>query len=1481
MTEIEDQLLSEIKELLGDGLNQRNYHTLSVVYGRMESALQSNNPDCKLVNSNGHNDGIDPQTGFPMKKRRIKNVGPPVRPQCSECGKDFSNRSALSKHKLIHSDERKFVCNICAKAFKRQDHLNGHMLTHRDKKPFECDVEGCEKTYCDARSLRRHKENHHANNNNNNNNNVQVVSVLQGGNWSQELNQLLGGGGCGGNSNNNNNSNVSNNNDTTTANNNLLTINVNKIYPHSPHHHFNNNNNNNYNTTTSTTTTTTTSTTTTTTTNTTNHHHNYQIHSHSVPNTPTNLNPLLSPAVSHQISTHANHFNQSLPCTPTQTNSFSFSPHQVQQYHQQQASLPSTPTDNQMQLNFPAQQQNSVSYSSPSYNMTTNNPSNVPVFNYPPTELPPPTTPTTPSLPSNGQQQQQQQQGQPSLQPIYEEMNYESNEETSVIVNGHDVNFVNFEVESLIEQISTDHEQEHHDQHHHHHQQQQQQQHKKNTQNSTNYTQQVSSSHLDATQQQSSDHSDQLVLVSTNKSQSFFPNDDLDAQSLDGPSVNYNLIDHLNQRTHHLNQQQHLLSQHLSSNHHSHHSQNTHHHQQHQQQQQQQHHQQVQQQHHHQHQQLSHHQQQTAAIQFNRHHHHHHHHHHHNQHQLHNQHLHQPQHSHHSHHQHQQGSHPLPSITITNTSSPPSTTSEGQIHRNRSGKGINVHRGKGESFVEAHYVQSNLFKEERKDKETCSDTITRITSTINLSTTPTSAATPVIESTSVFNSSNGTSSNKIDGNELMESNSCSLVNSTSNNNTNSNYNNNTNSNHLNIDNNNNNTVLIHISNINNNTSSLPFGSDLPTPRSTLRSSSSNLVINLSPEETKDIDEDDDEDDEEIDDDDTFSGNNGKDEHIGVSYDEDDDDEDDEDEDDDVFINPAAISPVTSPKSSNQHISINHLKDNNYKSIVNNNNNNLTTITSTSQPVNCSPLHTSVITNKSSVIKVTPVDERSSPKRPKHKPEPLYIPPHVNAFGQYASRLRSPRLWDPTGLHSLPSHDVNKSSPPPYTPPPMLSPLRKGSGLYWAIISNGNVTPKSANLGTFINSRKSLSQTTSICEPPTSVVNLQLNDSSANNVSATSSDSTITTSTTTATATQHHNANNSTINSTSTIIHNNITNNNNNNSVIIKSSNVKEIFCSKSSELIISSTPTTAYEPDSPYNLDLLPSESDIQPHVNIGSSYQASIPAYIGDKIDISKRYRRERADLVWNPIVLDKLNQSEDLDYYLELACSSCVPGAGRNIEFALHLLNICDGDLEEAISKLLNTDPIKLKPDHPLIDYQYPESDVWSQEEINLYYQALIKFDKDFNAIAQKVETKTVKECIQFYYLWKKICPEEYKRLRIVRRRKEQEGLFYSNPVVTKEEETEDNDVDNKSAVDGDDDALSIDSPMNASPSSVSSTTTSATPIGGVVVGNSKEKSGLFPCRVCGKVFSKVKSRSAHMKVHGAGAAANPAYSSAATTK
>ncbi|KAH6923583.1 hypothetical protein HPB50_002405 [Hyalomma asiaticum] len=82
-------------------------------------------------------------------------------------------------------------------------------------------------------------------------------------------------------------------------------------------------------------------------------------------------------------------------------------------------------------------------------------------------------------------------------------------------------------------------------------------------------------------------------------------------------------------------------------------------------------------------------------------------------------------------------------------------------------------------------------------------------------------------------------------------------------------------------------------------------------------------------------------------------------------------------------------------------------------------------------------------------------------RRKHRPEPLYIPPHVNAIG-FPSRLRSPRLWDPCGETGGCKGSAGVTSPPPYTPPPMLSPLRSGSGLFWHVFSGprsaGPMTP---------------------------------------------------------------------------------------------------------------------------------------------------------------------------------------------------------------------------------------------------------------------------------------------------------------------------------------------------------------------------------------------------------------------------------------
>lgn len=49
-----------------------------------------------------------------------------------------------------------------------------------------------------------------------------------------------------------------------------------------------------------------------------------------------------------------------------------------------------------------------------------------------------------------------------------------------------------------------------------------------------------------------------------------------------------------------------------------------------------------------------------------------------------------------------------------------------------------------------------------------------------------------------------------------------------------------------------------------------------------------------------------------------------------------------------------------------------------------------------------------------------------------------------------------------------------------------------------------------------------------------------------------------------------------------------------------------------------------------------------------------------------------------------------------------------------------------------------------------------------MDAFYQGLLKYNKDFSGISTEVGSKSTKQCVQFYYLWKRLCPEEYKRLR-----------------------------------------------------------------------------------------------------------------------
>lgn len=94
--------------------------------------------------------------------------------------------------------------------------------------------------------------------------------------------------------------------------------------------------------------------------------------------------------------------------------------------------------------------------------------------------------------------------------------------------------------------------------------------------------------------------------------------------------------------------------------------------------------------------------------------------------------------------------------------------------------------------------------------------------------------------------------------------------------------------------------------------------------------------------------------------------------------------------------------------------------------------------------------TSVLANTDDATKHPVTEEFRNPgtvtasKPRKRKPEPLVIPASVSNFG-FRSQLRSPKLCE-SGCVT----QQCRTSTPPYTPPPMISPARTGSGLFWTL-----------------------------------------------------------------------------------------------------------------------------------------------------------------------------------------------------------------------------------------------------------------------------------------------------------------------------------------------------------------------------------------------------------------------------------------------
>ncbi|XP_038149304.1 mitotic deacetylase-associated SANT domain protein [Cyprinodon tularosa] len=431
------------------------------------------------------------------------------------------------------------------------------------------------------------------------------------------------------------------------------------------------------------------------------------------------------------------------------------------------------------------------------------------------------------------------------------------------------------------------------------------------------------------------------------------------------------------------------------------------------------------------------------------------------------------------------------------------------------------------------------------------------------------------------------------------------------------------------------------------------------------------------------------------------------------------------------------------------------------------------------------------------------DGKKSKRRP--RPEPLFIPPPKPSFfiappvyssiTPYQSHLRSPvRLAD------------NPITMPPYTPPPILSPVREGSGLYFS---------------TFLSSAAAGGPG---LPPP------------ATPKSATRS--------------------------------------------LLRSNS-----CDITPPVLSAMSETTPVS---------------IEPRINIGSRYQAEVPEL---RQRSAVELDRHRAELVWAPPseLEEKPDFKDKVEVLMHLACSSVLYGGGTNQELAHHCLYESKGDIMAALSLLMLRDPIFPKTHH-LSSYHYSGSDSWTAAERRLFNKGMAAYKKDFFMVQKQVTTKTVAQCVEFYYTYKK-------QVKIGRT-----GALIYGEAEPLESRTAEEELDHKASQrmepqqeedsrkwDG-----SADRKQDVCPTGATHTLPSTENMGTVLIMKAKEEvgreqplsrvihhtqppqtkprfegnarkpsppssnkvpvgqEGEFPCKKCGRIFYKVKSRSAHMKSH-----------------
>ncbi|XP_062310858.1 mesoderm induction early response protein 3 isoform X1 [Osmerus eperlanus] len=174
---------------------------------------------------------------------------------------------------------------------------------------------------------------------------------------------------------------------------------------------------------------------------------------------------------------------------------------------------------------------------------------------------------------------------------------------------------------------------------------------------------------------------------------------------------------------------------------------------------------------------------------------------------------------------------------------------------------------------------------------------------------------------------------------------------------------------------------------------------------------------------------------------------------------------------------------------------------------------------------------------------------------------------------------------------------------------------------------------------------------------------------------------------------------------------------------------------------------TIYDGDKEYECEEdAPNPEDSRKEIMVGSQHQAEVPTCLCHYGDGEKVYEDDD-QLLWCP---DLLSENKVRDFLCEASSRTTGEKTGseklgthvRDNEQALSDLMTCNYNTQQALERYCSN-----------VKSSKEDSPPWSEDECRNFEDALLIYEKNFHLIQKhKVTTRTVAECVAFYYMWKK---------------------------------------------------------------------------------------------------------------------------------